>query len=295
VSITRREWLGQSLLSGAIAGSGIAAAAADSGARGAGASGAGRHVEVEALTFPDIAAEIEALIRVECNLAPVDSPVWFYWTAYCITPGLPPTAIADFEGLEMSRVVKRSDGSYFVKGIDLSFPRDHRSGKFISTAVNPATSETVEVPVSVLDGSFDPGYIVAPDRGWWPLKAPKPDKVDLRCRWWRENDLGRMRRERTAPPGFPTTFLEAGYYEFPMAAFKDPQITAVPYRTGGIYVFPFPKWLKMGDRPGHMLGMITGRKLGSVQELPREFLDRAEKEHPELLSLDTMFNSVPPP
>jgi hypothetical protein len=287
MSITRRQLIDSGLAAGALLGTLASASSA--------AAAVPHPVNVAPLEFPSIAAEIDALIRVECNLAPIDSPVWFYWTAYCIVPGLTPAPIVDFEGLELSRVVKRSDGSYFAKGIDLSYPRDHRSGRFTSDAVNPVTGETVEVPVSVLDGSFDPGYVIAPDRGWWPLNAPKPATPDLHCRWWREDELGRMRRERTAPPGFPATFLEAGYYEFPMAAFRDPSVTAVPYRTGGTYIFPFPKWLKMGDRPGHMLGMITGHKLRSVKELPREFLERTEREHPALLSLDEMFKKIPAP
>jgi len=34
---------------------------------------------------------------------------------------------------------------------------------------------------------------------------------------------------------------------------------------------------------GHMLGFYDGRKLNGPQDLPREFLARTEREHPELL------------
>jgi hypothetical protein len=296
--LSRRRLLDQGLATGALAGAlaagGPLASAAPRDSGGPGGPG-GRQVEVADITFANFTAQLQALIRVECNLAPLDSPVWFYWTAFAITPEIAPTPVVGFEGLELSRVVQRRDGSYFAKGIDLSFPRDHRTGKFTSTALHPVTGETLEVPVSVLDGSFDPGYVISPEVGWWPLRAAKPATPDLSCRWWRESQVGRMQRERTSPPGFPKTFIEAGYYEFAMSDFNDPRVTSVPYRTGGIYVFPFPKWMKMGDRPGHMLGMITGRKLGSVTQLPAEFLARAEKEHPDLLSLETMFRTIPQP
>jgi hypothetical protein len=290
--LTRRDWLTATLAAGA---TGSATGASGSSATGAAAEVAPQQVAVSGLRFPSLQAELEALIRVEGNLAPIDNPVWFYWTAFAITPGISPTPVVSFEGLELSRAVRRSDGSYFVKGIDLSFPRDHRTGEFTSTARHPVTGATIDVPVSAMDGSFDPGYVVSTEVGWWPLKAEKPAVVNLNTRWWRENASGRLQRERTAPPGFPKTFIEAGYYEFSMADFENPAVTAIPYRTSGVYVFPFPKWMDMGERPGHMLGMITGRKLRSVKELPEPFLRRAEKEHPALLSLDTMFRTVPQP
>jgi len=290
--LTRRGWLGGSLVAGALAAETLGTAATTANDS---ASSAPARVAVSPLEFPSLQAELEALIRVEGNIAPVDNPVWFYWTAFAISPEIAPTPVVSFEGLELSRAVRRRDGSYFVKGIDLSFPRDHRTGAFTSTARHPVTGATLEVPVSVMDGSFDPGYVVSTEVGWWPLKAAKPAVVDLNTRWWRENGTGRLQRERTAPPGFPKTFIEAGYYEFSMADFENPAVTAIPYRTSGVYVFPFPKWMDMGDRPGHMLGMISGRKLRSVKELPEPFLSRAEKEHPSLLSLDTMFTHVPEP
>jgi hypothetical protein len=33
-----------------------------------------------------------------------------------------------------------------------------------------------------------------------------------------------------------------------------------------------------------MLGAWSGRKLGGAKELPREFRERAQREHPELLA-----------
>jgi hypothetical protein len=287
--LTRREWLVGGVASASALGMAVGRADPDR------SDGGGGPIEVEDLRFRDLTAELEALIRVEGNLAPIDSPVWFHWTAYAIAPEIGPIPVVDFEGLELFRTVKRRDGSYYARGVDLSFPRDHLTGKFTDRAVHPVTGKSISVPVSVLDGRFDPGYVISPEVGWWPLRAPKPAVVDLHCRWWREGANGRLRRERTPPPGFPRMFIEAGYYEFPLAAFNDPRVTAVPQRNSGVYVFPFPPWMEMADRPGHMLGMISGKKLGSVKDLPREFLERAEREHPELLSLDSLFKTIPLP
>jgi hypothetical protein len=41
--------------------------------------------------------------------------------------------------------------------------------------------------------------------------------------------------------------------------------------------------MQMGDRPGHMLGAWSDRKLRGPHELPLEFRARVERERPDLL------------
>jgi hypothetical protein len=293
--LPRRDFLlGTGVAGAAAAWPGLAAAAAGpTGATSATIAFEPGPIRVENLAFASLNDELHALVRLQCSLEPVDAPDWGYWTAYVVTPGTAPVPVVDFEAMELTRAVRRSDGSYFLKGADVSYPRDHRTGEFTSTARNPVTGETLELSGHVL--TSDPGTILSPQVGWWPLWAPKPVSIDLHSRWWRESDRGRLRREQLPPPGSPQRVVISSYYEFPMAAFEDPKVTSIPYRNGGIYVFPFPPWMRMGDRPGHMLGMTSGRKLQSVKDLPRAFLERTEREHPELLSLDSVFRAVPQP
>ena len=56
--------------------------------------------------------------------------------------------------------------------------------------------------------------------------------------------------------------------------------------TSGGYVYPYPRWLEMGDTRGHMFGVWSGKKLDGPEQLPREYLQRAEAEYPELLEVD---------
>jgi hypothetical protein len=60
-------------------------------------------------------------------------------------------------------------------------------------------------------------------------------------------------------------------------------VTSLKFQTSGFYAFPFPKWMGMGDRPGHMIGAWSGRKLAGAHELPAEFQARARADHPGLL------------
>ena len=42
--------------------------------------------------------------------------------------------------------------------------------------------------------------------------------------------------------------------------------------------------MNMGDRPGHVIWHASGVKLRSIDDLPAEYRDRAEKEYPERMS-----------
>ena len=48
-------------------------------------------------------------------------------------------------------------------------------------------------------------------------------------------------------------------------------------------MFPFPKWMNLEGRAGHMLGAWSGRKLDDIAQLPKEFATRLRGENPELL------------
>ena len=52
------------------------------------------------------------MLRLQCSLEPVDAPDWGHWTAYVVTPGTTPLPVVDFEGMELTRAVRRSGGIY---------------------------------------------------------------------------------------------------------------------------------------------------------------------------------------
>jgi hypothetical protein len=89
---------------------------------------------------------------------------------------------------------------------------------------------------------------------------------------------------RAAPDTWPTDFIETSVSWFDRHLLGDARVTSIPYQTSGFYQFPFPRWMQMGERRGHMIGSWRGRKLGSAAELPREFRARAEREFPALLA-----------
>ena len=50
----------------------------------------------------------------------------------------------------------------------------------------------------------------------------------------------------------------------------------------GINAFEYPAWIKMPEGNGHMTGFWDGKKINGPSEIPREMLDRMEREYPRI-------------
>ena len=99
-----------------------------------------------------------------------------------------------------------------------------------------------------------------------------------------EGELVKSEHIRPTPDGWPLMFIESSCSSVSRRDFFDPEVTALPFQTSGFYVFPFPRWMGMEGRAGHMLGAWSGRRaVRGARDLPREFRERVARENPELL------------
>ncbi len=208
---------------------------------------------------------------------------WYHFVMVAVPLNATPKAVVRWEGIEFSRHQKIAEDRYRLHGHNLSFPRDLDSGRFVDAVMNPVTKKRVAVPPMALTG--DPGMVRSPagvislDK---PAAAPRPDYRMLR----REGQFVRVDAIRVPPDSWPVTFLEMGFESSPAALFDDPAQLWLPSDVSGAYVFPWPKWMNMGEAPGHMFAAWSGYKLRSIDELPVEFRDRAAREFPQLLQVD---------
>ena len=217
---------------------------------------------------------------------------WYHFIMVAVPLNATPKAVVRWEGIEFSRHQKIGEDRYRLHGHNLSFPRDLVSGEFVDRVLNPVTKKTVAVPPMALTG--DPGMVRSPagvislDK---PSAPPRPDYKVLR----REGEFVKVDAIRVPPDTWPVTFLETGYESSPAALFDDPSQKWLPSDVSGAYVFPYPKWMEMGDAPGHMFATWSGYKLRSIDELPEEFRSRAERDFPQLLKVDRTPFSKPIP
>jgi hypothetical protein len=209
---------------------------------------------------------------------------WYHFIMVAVPKGMAPRAVVRWEGIELSRHRRVGSNRYRLHGHNLSFPRDLATGAFVDRVKNPVTGDVVAVPPMAL--TSDPGMIASPegiislDR---PQGPPRPKYTVLR----REGPWVKVDAIRVPPDTWPVTFLEMGYEATPVEAFDDASQLWLPAEVSGAYVFPWPEWMQMQGREGHMFAAWSGYKLRSVDELPDEFRLRAEREFPQLLRVDT--------
>ncbi len=235
----------------------------------------------EFLHFDDPVEEFRAQMRMERDLVEEQGTTltWYHWLVFVIPGGRRPEPLIRYEGIEFSYFRHLGDYNYRIHAHNISLPRDLHTNEFTDSVTNPITGELVEVPVTPL--LTDPGTIGSPI-GFRNLAGD--GFVQSPYRKFRiENDLIKMDLVRSAPPDWPATHIEnsCNWVEFDL--FANETITSLPAHFCGHYAYEHPAWLKMPEGMGHLAGFWDGKKINSPSELPREFLDRMEREFPELL------------
>ena len=276
-ALSRREFVATGALSTLAASPAVAASAAnrsDTPKRGP--------VRSEILTFDDPMEEFRQYLRIERSLVENEGSTltWYNWIAFVVAEGRAPFPLLRYEGIEYSYYRRVAPMEYRIHAHNLSFIRDLRTGEFLRQIENPLTGRVLKVEPAVL--LTDPGVLASP-RGFRNLKSDgKTWRQPFRV-FRIQDDLVKFDSVRTAPPAMPTVHIENSCQWVSRSLFDDASIDSLPVEFAGVYLFPFPKWLEMGDRKGHMYGMWDGRKIGGAADLPVEFLRRAEREFPELL------------
>ncbi|MBM3514744.1 MAG: hypothetical protein FJX59_13690 [Alphaproteobacteria bacterium] len=241
-------------------------------------------LESRVLPFADKSEKLKAEMRLYRELSDeADVLLWYTFTVFIVAEGYKAQAFVRYEGIEFSHHKKIGENLYWAHGHNASYPRDLATGAFVSSVINPVTKMMVEVPPTIL--TEDPGMLYSPE-GKRPLNR-KDGTFTPRYSFIRiEDDLVKCEEIRVPPDGWPQPFVETSHNWTAKALFDDPKVRRLPMGTSGGYVYPFPRWLGMGDIKGHMFGIWSGRKLDGVHQLPAEYFDRTQREHPDLLKVD---------
>lgn len=240
-------------------------------------------VASEFLYFDDPVDEFRAHLRIERDLVEDvgETITWYHWMVFVIPGGRRPEPLMRYEGIEYSYFRHLGNNNYRIHAHNLSFPRDLKTNKYTDTVVNPITGETVEAPVSLL--LTDPGTIASPI-GFRNI-AGDGTVQDVYRQFRIEDNLIKLDSVRSAPPDWPATHIENSCQWVDLDLFANETITSLPVHFCGHYAFEYYSWLNMPKEHehGHLSGFWDGKKLNSPAEIPREMLDRLEREYPELL------------
>lgn len=281
---SRRQWL-----LGAAAGAVALGVAPSTAAPVTTTSGPAKPVTIEptappaegVLQFADARERFRALFRFERDWRDEGTALSCYqFLMYALPAGERPQPVVRFEGMEYSYFRRIGDEVWRIHAHNVSYPRDLTSGAFVTQVANPFGGPPLDVAPMKLLG--DPGVLHGP-RGYLPLDAQTVHWLDTHFVVRYEDDLVKAEHIRPTPDGWPRQFIESSVSSVARKDFDDLRVTSLRYQTSGFYVFPFPKWMNMAGRDGHMLGAWSGRKLAGPERLPREFAARLARENPELL------------
>jgi hypothetical protein len=237
-------------------------------------------VRSEILHFDDPVAKLHAHLRMERTLAEESSTLtWYNWMVFMVPKVKAPIPILRYEGIEYSILRHMGNNNFRLHAHNLSYARDLNSGEFTDEMLNPVTGETNAVGPSII--TTDPGTVHNP-QGFRNVNGD--GTYQERYAMFRlEDELLKLDSVRGAPPEKPITHMENSCAWCNFDEFTNPNMNSLPQHFVGGYHYEYPRFLKMGERPGHVYAMFDGKKIASIEELPDEFLDRARRLHPELL------------
>jgi hypothetical protein len=189
-------------------------------------------------------------------------------------------------GATFARYRLRADGGYDAVSYEVAYFTDLKTGSALDTWINPYTGERVDVPATNLPPAR---LVITPDLKITMAKTPPgvtsdngvvSSQVAAPDVWITEETHAKF-----TPPGASKAFHYGEIVSLyaPIAAFADPNAKRVPCQTAYTSVVSWRPWLKMGDRPGHLLGNGSGRYGATLDQLPAGWLEAAAKQRPDVL------------
>lgn len=241
----------------------------------------------EAADLPDIETpmgNLTNLLRMSASLDPEDCPWYYNGTIFGIVGEEAPRPLYTFRGMEIYQTKKLDEGKYFFTGGTVSFVTDVESGDWLYKYENPYTGKTNDVPAAVQGHNPERGFnysVNGVEPNWAADKIPdKPLKL-----WWTAaGDYVWLHNETVYPPGLPPPRKQRQTNFARRDHFTDPSVRKIPAMFSATFFSPWPRWMEMGDRPGHTIWHASGAKLNSVEDLPPDYYARIKAEHPNRMT-----------
>ena len=275
-SINRRSWLAGSLILGAGVGAESSSAISSAAVAVAGSE-------------PDTwrsDEQLRNLVRMQGSLLEEDVRWWFTGVIFGVRgEGETPRPLVRFEGTEVYWFSHRGD-DFQLGGHTVTFFRDFETGEFLYEFINPYTGKRVAVKPAVQGGNLGFAYT---RQGIWPVRLDgtplgEPVKKPLRVQWHEMGPHIWLQHQTVYPPGMPAMHGQRQTIFAQRDALRDPRQNSVPASFSSVVFMNWLKWMDMKDQPGHVIWHASGVKLQSMDQLPRAYRERAEKEYPDRLS-----------
>jgi hypothetical protein len=228
---------------------------------------------------------LRAIVRASASLKEENCPWYYNGTIYACIGEEQPRPILKFEGMEMYRMMHVSPTEYEMIGNTVTFFTDVETDEFLYEYKNPFTGATNKVEAAVQGGKAGRGFEHSVN-GIRPkiAKDKFPDKP-LQMWWTTAGDYVWLHDSTVYPPGLQAPRMQRKTNFIRKEEFMNPKLDRFRTMFTAAVFMPWPKWMEMGDRPGHIVWHASGVKLNSIDEVPAKHRERALKEHPDRMTI----------
>jgi hypothetical protein len=223
---------------------------------------------------------------------------WFEGTVYAVIGDSDRiTPLLGLEGIGTMRVLPVEGGGYRVFNRELAFYKDLRTGEFIDEWQNPLNGKLVETfPMHNMTVNAETAPILKMDIEGTELSVPFPaswrtvgDYIfsnfeihasvpsELRPEEWPVESSGPMIR-----------ISEMFQRIVSKSDLTNEELTSVPYSGSWTRLSSWYPWMLMGQVPGQLYFRANTAKLGSSDDIPARFTDKAMQKHAAYLEPPTV-------
>lgn len=227
---------------------------------------------------------LRALVRMTASLRERDVPWWYDGTIFGVVPGEHPRPLVKFQGMELYWMRHLPDGAYELIGNTLTFFHDVETGALLSEFRNPYTGATNPVLPAVQGGGAGRGFNYSVKGIRFTRLLEQLPEQPLVLDWAFARDMVWLHNWTRYPPGMPPPRWQQQTMFASQKDFLNARLDSLPVVFSSTVHMPWLKWMDMGDRPGHVVWHAGGAKLRSIDELPAEYRQRAEKDYPAMLT-----------
>ncbi len=246
------------------------------------------------IDFSDPVQNLNAFIRVFSDIDPDKVCVGYYTgTLYNVVGDWKKVVpLCGLSGMGIRRVQTLEDNRYRVFNRELAFYSDIKTGEFVDRWDNPMNGETVDVfpiqnmfvnaeiaPIFEFDMEgttikqpFSPPWEVMNGSALSLFEVHQEVKSELQPDEWPRESSGPVMR-----------ISEMFHRHTRVADLENPDLTSVNYVGSWMRIAPYLPWMLMGQTEGHLLYRTSTYKFSAVDQLPKAFLAKAEKEYPQYL------------
>jgi len=212
-----------------------------------------------------------------------DEGLVFWWIKgeYLADVNADPTPLYGMNFGALQSVKQRADGGFDVTQMELGFRTELSSGKRMKIFHNPLTGESMPAPFNpigptMVHYSRDAVPAVPRNLGGSQIDfQPIPEKPFV------VQDTAfvqyRARSKVTTAGAADRTINDISMIYGPASQALDPNVTSVDAWLHSSDIASFPRWMKMGDRPGAVTLRGVGAKVKRITDMPQDFLAMLEE------------------